>query len=103
MMNAFSNSPGSPYRGALSLFAVSMPHGCGRGARGTLALQIGLRYTHLRGIITDLPPLCEIANKWIDAYELSDRFTAVPADLFEGAYPDGADAPGPHFARLKRQ
>src|SRR5262249_44600801 len=47
--------------------------------------------------------LCEIANKWIDAYELSDRFTAVPADLFEGAYPDGADAPGPHFARLKRQ
>jgi len=58
---------------------------------------------HPRGIITDLPPLCEIANKWIDAYELSDRFTAVPADLFEGAYPDGADAPGPHFARLKRQ
>ena len=90
MMNAFSIPQGAliaerfdfaPYRCLMDV----------AGGPGGQALQIGLRHTHLRGIITDLPPVCEIANKWIEAYELSDRFSAVPADLFEGAYPAGAD------------
>ncbi len=61
------------------------------GGPGGQAVQIGLRHTHLRGIITDMAPVCEIAKEYIEASGLSGRFTAVPADLFEGAYPKGAD------------
>ncbi|HET9319031.1 MAG TPA: methyltransferase [Bryobacteraceae bacterium] len=61
------------------------------GGPGGQAIQIGLRNPHLRGIITDLAPVCEIAKEHIHAKGLSNRFEAIPADLFEGGYPKGAD------------
>ena len=61
------------------------------GGPGGQAVQIGLRHTHLRGIIMDMAPVCEIAREYIQASGLSDRFTSVPADLFTGGYPQGAD------------
>jgi len=61
------------------------------GGPGGQAVQIGLKHTHLRGIVTDLPPVCEIAREYIHAKGLTGRFTAVPADLFHGPYPKGAD------------
>ncbi len=61
------------------------------GGPGGQAIEIGKRYPHLRGIITDMAPVCAIAREHIEANGLSDRFTAIPADLFEGNYPEGAD------------
>jgi O-methyltransferase domain/Dimerisation domain len=61
------------------------------GGPGGQAVQIGLKHPHLRGIISDMPPVCAIATEYIQRCGLSDRFTAVPADLFEGPYPAGAD------------
>jgi hypothetical protein len=61
------------------------------GGPGGQSIEIGLRHTHLRGIVTDMAPVCEIARENIQSAGLSDRFTAVPADLFEGGYPEGAD------------
>jgi len=61
------------------------------GGPGGQSIEIGLRHAHLRGIVTDMAPVCEIARENIQRAGLSDRFTAVPADLFEGGYPEGAD------------
>jgi len=61
------------------------------GGPGGQAVQVGLRRVHLRGIITDMAPVCEIANDYIQRSGLSDRFTAIPVDLFGGPYPNGAD------------
>jgi hypothetical protein len=61
------------------------------GGPGAQAIEIGLKYPHLHGIITDLPPVCQVAGEYIRANELEGRFSAVPADLFEGPYPAGAD------------
>jgi len=61
------------------------------GGPGGQSIQIGLRHKHLRGNITDLAPVCEVAREYISAAGLSDRFTAVPADLFQGPYPQGSD------------
>ena len=61
------------------------------GGPGGQAIQIGVRHKHLRGIIMDLAPVCEVAREYIAAAGLSDRFTAAPADLFEGGYPQGSD------------
>ena len=61
------------------------------GGPGGQAIQIGLKHPHLRGIITDLEPVCVVAREQIEANGLASRFTAVAADLIAGPYPSGAD------------
>jgi DNA-binding Lrp family transcriptional regulator len=61
------------------------------GGPGGQAIQIGLKHPHLRGIITDLEPVCAVAQEYIRANGLAPRFTAVVADLIAGPYPAGAD------------
>jgi O-methyltransferase domain/Dimerisation domain len=70
------------------------PHTCVMdvaGGPGGQVIPIGLRYPHLRGIVTDMEPVCVVAREQIDASGLGGRFTAVAADLIEGPYPAGAD------------
>lgn len=61
------------------------------GGPGGLSITIGRHYPHLRGVIMDVPPVCQIAVERIAAASLTGRFTAVPADLIQGPYPSGAD------------
>jgi acetylserotonin N-methyltransferase len=61
------------------------------GGPGGLSIAIGRHYPHLRGVIMDLPPVCAIAEERIAAASLTERFTAVSADLLQGPYPVGAD------------
>jgi hypothetical protein len=61
------------------------------GGPGGQAIQIGLEYPHLRGIIMDLEPVCVVARERIAANGLASRFRAVAADLITGPYPTGAD------------
>jgi hypothetical protein len=61
------------------------------GGPGGQAIQIGLKHPHLRGIITDMEPVCVVAREHITANGLTNRFTAVAADLMAGPYPAGAD------------
>ncbi|HEV8393540.1 MAG TPA: methyltransferase [Vicinamibacterales bacterium] len=61
------------------------------GGPGGQSIAIGVRHPHLRGIVTDLEPVCVVARENIAASGLTDRFTAVAADLMAGPYPVGAD------------
>jgi hypothetical protein len=61
------------------------------GGPGGQAIQIGLKHQHLRGIVTDMEPVCVVAREQIEANGLASRFTAVAADLIAGPYPPGAD------------
>jgi 2-polyprenyl-3-methyl-5-hydroxy-6-metoxy-1,4-benzoquinol methylase len=61
------------------------------GGPGSIAIPIGLRHPHLRGIIMDLPPVCALAQEHIARNGLDERFTTAAADLFAGPYPAGAD------------
>jgi hypothetical protein len=61
------------------------------GGPGGLIIEAGKRYPHLRGIVMDLPPVCEIADEAIRDAGLAGRFTSQAADLFAGPYPAGAD------------
>ena len=70
------------------------PHRCimdVAGGPGGQSIAIGAVHSHLRGIITDLEPVCVVARENIAAAGLTDRFTAVAADLIQGPYPTGAD------------
>ena len=62
------------------------------GGPGGMILEAGRRNPHLRGIVMDLPPVCEIAEEAIQEAGLAGRFTTQFADLFTGPYPAGADA-----------
>ena len=61
------------------------------GGSGGLAIQVGRKYPHLRGIIMDLPPVCKVAEERIQASGLSNRFSTQTAQLLTGPYPSGAD------------
>jgi hypothetical protein len=61
------------------------------GGAGSISVQVGLSHPHLRGIITDVPAVCRIAEEHIQASGLAGRFSAQAVDLFEGPYPSGAD------------
>ena len=68
------------------------PHKCimdVAGGPGGQAIHIGLKHSHLRGIVTDLEPVCVVARENIAASGLQDRFSAVHADLIAGPYPLG--------------
>jgi O-methyltransferase domain/Dimerisation domain len=70
------------------------PYGCimdVAGGPGGQSIEIGLKHTHLRGIIMDMEPVCVVAREQIAAKGLSSRFTAVAGDLMTGPYPTGAD------------
>jgi len=69
-------------------------HGCVldvAGGPGGLIIEVGKRYDHIRGIVLDLPPVCDLADEAIVAAGLKERFVSRHADLFEGPYPGGAD------------
>lgn len=89
-MNAYSVPEGqeiaerfdfSPYRRVLDV----------AGGAGGIVVQIGLRYTHLHGVVMDLAPACKAAEEYIQASGLTGRFTTATAELFTGPYPSGAD------------
>jgi len=61
------------------------------GGPGCLTIEAGKRHPHLRGIVMDMPLVCELATEAIAAAGLSNRFIAQPADLLDGPYPEGAD------------
>jgi len=61
------------------------------GGPGSIAIPIGLRHPHLRGIIMDLAPVCAIAQEHIARNGLEERFTTAAVDLFTGIYPSDAD------------
>jgi hypothetical protein len=70
------------------------PHRCimdVAGGPGGQSIEIGLKHPHLRGIVMDMEPVCVVAREQMAAKGLSDRFTAIAADLMIGPYPSGAD------------
>lgn len=61
------------------------------GGDGTNAIRLCERYPSLRVILVDLPTVIETARRNIEHHGLSQRVTCVAADMFEDAWPAGAD------------
>lgn len=61
------------------------------GGVGTLMIEILKAYPELQGIIADLPPVAQEANKLIHSKGFGDRCQSVECDFFK-AIPSGADA-----------
>ena len=94
MFAQFMNAMSIPQGQAIAEHFDFAPHQCimdVAGGPGGQAVQVGLRHPHLRGMIMDMAPVCEVAREYIESVGLADRFSAIPGDLFTGGYPQGAD------------
>jgi hypothetical protein len=62
--------------------------GGGSGAYCIAAVQ---RYPHLKAIVLDFPPVCNVAREFIARWGMQDRISAHPGDFTTDAFPSGAD------------
>lgn len=68
----------------LSRFATVADLG---GATGHLTIALCKRWTHLAGIVFDLPAAVPLANEIVGGSGVADRITVVAGDFFEDALP----------------
>ena len=68
----------------LSRFEVMADLG---GATGHLAIAACQRYSHLRGIVFDLPHALELANTMVAQSRVSDRMEVIGGDFFQDNLP----------------
>jgi len=61
------------------------------GGSGSVIASIIQRHPHLRGIVMDLLPVCQLAAENMERKGLAGRVTTAVADLFAGPYPAGAN------------
>ena len=62
--------------------------GGGSGAYCIAAVQT---YPHLKAIVFDMPPVCQVADEFIAEWDLSDKITTHPGDFTKDPFPEGAD------------
>jgi methylase of polypeptide subunit release factors len=62
--------------------------GGGSGAYCIAAVQ---RYPHLKAIVLDFPPVCNVAREFIAQWGMQDRIRTHPGDFTNDALPSGAD------------
>ena len=57
------------------------------GATGQLSIFVARRHPHMKCTTCDLPAVVPIAQKTIEAHDLSDRITAASVDIFSEPLP----------------
>jgi hypothetical protein len=62
--------------------------GGGSGAYCIAAIQ---RYPHLKAIVLDFAPVCNVAREFIAQWGMQDQISTHPGDFTSDAFPSGAD------------
>jgi len=62
------------------------------GGSGCFCIALANRYPKMRFTILDLPPVCEVAKRYVAEYGLEDRVDTVAANMFKDPWPPGYDA-----------
>ena len=70
----------------LSSHQVMVDIGGGSGAHCIGAVS---RWSNLRAVVLDRPPVCEVAREYAEQHGLSERLTTDTVDFWNDPYPDG--------------
>jgi ribosomal protein RSM22 (predicted rRNA methylase) len=86
-MHSISVGPARAWPEAIDL------SGCQRmlevgGGSGAHAIGAVTRWPHLRAVVLDLPPVCEVAGEFIATAGLQDRIETRSGDIFEDPFPE---------------
>ncbi len=57
------------------------------GGSGAHIIGVLNRWTHLKGINFDIPPVCEVSQEYFNQYDLSDRAKVVQGDFWNDDFP----------------
>jgi O-methyltransferase domain/Dimerisation domain len=57
------------------------------GGSGAHAIAAAQKWHHLRAIVAELPPVCEVADEFIARCGLQTRITTQPLNMWEDAFP----------------
>ncbi len=61
------------------------------GGTGTYTIEVLKHYPHLKAVIFDFPPVCDLADRALQAAGLADRASTVRGDYERDPLPMGAD------------
>ena len=86
-MHSLSVGPGLAWPGVIDLSAYDRMLDVGGGS-GAHSLGAVTRWPHLRAVVLDLPPVCEVAREFIAKEGLQDRIETRSGDIFEDPFPE---------------
>lgn len=62
------------------------------GGSGCFCIAMAHFHPEIKCSILELPPVCTLANEYIQRYNLQDRINTIPANMFDDPFPKGYDA-----------
>jgi ubiquinone/menaquinone biosynthesis C-methylase UbiE len=86
-MHSLSVGPGLAWPEAIELSGCECMLDVGGGS-GAHAIGAVTQWPHLRAVVLDLPPVCEVAREFIAKEGLQDRIETRPGDIFEDPFPE---------------
>lgn len=86
-MHSLSVGPGLAWPEAIELSGHQRMLDVGGGS-GAHAIGAVTRWPHLRAVVLDLPPVCEVAGEFIAKEGLQDRIETQNGDIFEDPFPE---------------
>lgn len=89
-MHAFSTQSGQAVAEAFDFTPYRQLLDVGGGS-GAYCIEAAKRYSHLRAVVFDLPPVLEIAREKVAEAGLSERITTHAGDFFADDLPTGSD------------
>ncbi len=61
------------------------------GGSGAYCIAAAKAHPHIRGVVLDLPPVCEVANAFLAQNGVADRVVATPCDFTRDPFPADCD------------
>lgn len=86
-MHSLSVGPGLGWPEAIELSGNERMLDVGGGS-GAHAIGAVTRWPHLRAVVLDLPPVCDVAREFIAKEGLQDRIEPRSGDIFEDPFPE---------------
>ena len=86
-MHSASNGPPLAWPEANELSGTERMLDVGGGS-GAHAIGAATRWPHLRAVVLDLPPVCEVAGEFIAKEGLQDRIETRSGDIFQDPFPE---------------
>ena len=86
-MHSLSVGPGLAWPEAIELSGNGCMLDVGGGS-GAHAIGAVTRWPHLRAVVLDLPPVCDVAGEFIAKEGLQDQIETRSGDIFEDPFPE---------------
>jgi hypothetical protein len=86
-MHSIGAAPAQAWPDAIDLSGCQRMLDVGGGS-GAHAIGAVTRWPHLRAVVLDIPPVCEVASEFIAKQSLQDRIETQPGDMFGDSFPE---------------